>query len=106
MKLVDWVLKRNESDQAHTKTPSDTAASSSEEKVYNTVRQEVSASQKKNAPHDGLGSNPLGEEDPLAKTLYASSTKTTRNKAGRKPPKEGQNWRLVTFSFYEEDVQL
>ena len=63
-------------------------------------------SQKKNAPHDGLGSNPLNEEDPIAETLYASASKATKSKAGRKPPKEGQNWRLVTFSFYEEDVQL
>ena len=47
---------------------------------------------------DGLGSNPLMEQDPVAQTLYKTSTK------GRKPAKEGQTWRLVTFSFYEEDV--
>jgi hypothetical protein len=63
----------------------------------------------KNNPNhqDGLGSNPLAESDPLAQTLYVSPTKVPiKGKAARKPPKEGQNWRLVTFSFYEEDVQL
>ena len=63
--------------------------------------------QKKNAPQDGMGSNPLNEADPLAETLYARNSKATgKGKAGRKPQKEGQSWRLVTFSFYEEDVQL
>ena len=56
---------------------------------------------------DGLGSNPLAESDPLAQTLYATPSKgSVKSKAARKPTKEGQNWRLVTFSFYEEDVRL
>ena len=58
---------------------------------------------KTNKNGDGLGSNPLNESDPVAHTLYGGGT--SKSSKGRKPTKEGQSWRLVTFSFYEEDVE-
>jgi hypothetical protein len=52
----------------------------------------------------GLGDNPLagGEarRDPLVEHFYH---KRVRAK-GRQPLKDGRTFRLVTFSFYEEDV--
>ena len=57
---------------------------------------------KTNKNNDGLGSNPLNESDPVAQTLYRGANAKSK---GRKPVKEGQSWRLVTFSFYEEDVE-
>ncbi|MBI1947097.1 MAG: hypothetical protein HYS27_15480 [Deltaproteobacteria bacterium] len=56
----------------------------------------------------GLGANPLEERDPLVSTFYrapeAPKGRARRGK-GRQPLKEGRTWRLVTFSFYEEDVR-
>lgn len=56
----------------------------------------------------GLGDNPLDERDPLVTTFYrapeAPKGRGRRGK-GRQPLKEGRTWRLVTFSFYEEDVR-
>ncbi len=60
----------------------------------------------------GLGDDPLaGEADPLAEHFYRRAPptsvpeKTRRSRAkGRQPLKEGRTFRLVTFSFYEEDV--
>lgn len=64
----------------------------------------------------GLGEDPLGR-DPVLETLYAPSSPgragvdvkargRTRGKRSkdRKPLPEGQTYRLVTFSFYEDDV--
>jgi hypothetical protein len=62
----------------------------------------------------GLGDDPLAGEpplDPLVEHFYqrpraeAPEPKPRRARAkGRQPLKEGRTWRLVTFSFYEEDV--
>jgi hypothetical protein len=67
----------------------------------------------------GLGDDPLaGESDPLAEHFYRRSPPTTAPSAaasagektrrarakGRQPLKDGRTFRLVTFSFYEEDV--
>ncbi len=66
----------------------------------------------------GLGDNPLSADDVLTETFYAAPKKataakkkaastTTTKKAGRgrrMPLKDGASFRLVTFSFYEEDV--
>lgn len=62
---------------------------------------------------EGLGDDPLGP-DPLLETLYAPKegvrgrkkrvASTTGRSKERKPLPDGQTWRLVTFSFYEEDV--
>lgn len=63
----------------------------------------------------GLGEDPLGA-DPVLETLYvpaggpalAVDAKRGRPRGkrskDRKPLPEGQTYRLVTFSFYEEDV--
>ncbi len=60
----------------------------------------------------GLGEDPLGL-DPLVEHFYqrpsalsAPSTRTPRSDRtkGRQPLRDGQSYRLVTFSFYEEDV--
>ena len=81
---------------------------------------------KAKAPADelGLGDDPLMDSDPLVTTFYqrardaissvpaglkiddADVTATRRRKAakGRQPLREGQSFRLVTFSFSEEDV--
>ncbi|MCC7108937.1 MAG: hypothetical protein IT382_06600 [Deltaproteobacteria bacterium] len=56
----------------------------------------------------GLGDNPLDERDPLVTTFYRAPEPArgrTRRGKGRQPLKEGRSWRLVTFSFYEEDVR-
>ena len=56
----------------------------------------------------GLGANPLEESDPLVTTFYRSPEPAKgrgRRGKGRQPLKEGRTWRLVTFSFYEEDVR-
>lgn len=56
----------------------------------------------------GLGSNPLEERDPLVSTFYRAPEGAkghARRGKGRQPLKEGRTWRLVTFSFYEEDVR-
>lgn len=58
----------------------------------------------------GLGDDPLaGDADPLAEHFYrrapAPPEKPRRARAkGRQPLKDGRTFRLVTFSFYEEDV--
>ena len=63
----------------------------------------------------GLGDNPLADSDPLAEHFYrrpepgavpgAASRAPRKPRAkGRQPLKEGRSFRLVTFSFYEEDV--
>jgi hypothetical protein len=58
----------------------------------------------------GLGEDPLSGGDPLVEHFYkpaktATTTKPSKAKAkGRQPLKDGQTWRLVTFSFYEDDV--
>jgi hypothetical protein len=68
---------------------------------------------------EGLGDDPLGA-DPLLETLYAPTgalpdggrraprkkraASTSGRSKERKPLPDGQTWRLVTFSFYEEDV--
>ncbi len=68
----------------------------------------------------GLGEDPLAA-DPVLETLYAPSQQPLRGAQAqppakapprprgkrtkdRKPLPEGQTYRLVTFSFYEEDV--
>lgn len=80
----------------------------------------------------GLGDNPL-DDDPLAEALYgrsrggrpspatasspgaaspaapgtpsATGARTGRKRSkGRQPLRDGQTFRLVTFSFYEDDV--
>jgi len=56
---------------------------------------------------DGLGEDPLAQ-DPLLETLYDLRPAGKRRRPGnrdRQPLKDGQTWRLVTFSFYESDVQ-
>jgi hypothetical protein len=55
----------------------------------------------------GLGDNPLGD-DPLAQHFYqtpATAKKRKERAKGRQPLPDGKSWRLVTFSFYEEDVK-
>lgn len=53
----------------------------------------------------GLGHNPLaGVDDPVVAALYGRPAPAPRKK-GRQPLKDGRSWRLVTFSFYEEDVE-
>jgi len=62
-------------------------------------------------PEQGLGEDPLGDSiadsDPLVQHFYQQpavpAPKRQRAK-GRQPLKDGRTWRLVTFSFYEEDV--
>lgn len=59
----------------------------------------------------GLGDDPLAGADPLVEHFYQrpraddvpSKAKKARTK-GRQPLKDGQTFRLVTFSFYEDDV--
>ena len=53
----------------------------------------------------GLGENPLAN-DVLMQAFYAPAKKRVAGKKsrGRQPLKDGRNFRLVTFSFYEEDV--
>ncbi len=77
---------------------------------------------------EGLGDNPLADApavDPLAEAFYgareptapsppaahtttasssSSSSASRRRKKGRQPLGDGKNFRLVTFSFYEDDV--
>ncbi|MCC7070015.1 MAG: hypothetical protein IT383_01750 [Deltaproteobacteria bacterium] len=56
----------------------------------------------------GLGVNPLAEADPLVSTFYRAPDAQKgrgRRSRGRQPLKDGRTWRLVTFSFYEEDVR-
>jgi hypothetical protein len=57
----------------------------------------------------GLGDDPLAGSDPLVEHFYQRPTEAAprarRPRAkGRQPLKEGKTYRLVTFSFYEEDV--
>jgi hypothetical protein len=63
----------------------------------------------------GLGDDPLAgaDADPLAEHFYRRAPPTTPPQAektrrarakGRQPLKDGRTFRLVTFSFYEEDV--
>ena len=56
---------------------------------------------------DGF-SSPL-EDDPLVETLYRAPTKKdeatpAKRDKRRRPLAKGKTYRLVTFSFYEEDV--
>jgi hypothetical protein len=65
---------------------------------------------------EGLGDDPFAH-DPVFQALYAPSAAAARAPAPapahpnkgrtkeRRPLKEGQDWRLVTFSFYEDDVE-
>lgn len=70
----------------------------------------------------GLGSNPFGD-DPLATTFYGAApspepavpdastvaarpARKKKKPTARQPLPDGKTWRLVTFSFYEEDVDL
>jgi hypothetical protein len=58
---------------------------------------------------EGLGENPLKDDDALVDALYRdprSSGSTARRGRGasRRPLPDGRSFRLVTFSFYEEDV--
>jgi hypothetical protein len=55
----------------------------------------------------GLGDDPLegAPRDALLDAFYgAPATKRPRRRRGRQPLKDGRTFRLVTFSFYEEDV--
>jgi hypothetical protein len=60
----------------------------------------------------GLGDNPLAADDVLVETFYAAPKKATAKKPATKkktrgrrmPLKDGASFRLVTFSFYEDDV--
>ena len=69
-------------------------------------------STKKRANDDdlGLGDDPLAGADPLVEHFYKPAAKTNppskraRGK-GRQPLAAGKTWRLVTFSFYEDDVE-
>jgi hypothetical protein len=67
----------------------------------------VSTRKKPAADKLGLGDHPLEGADPLVEHFYspapAAKTRASRAK-GRQPLKEGKTWRLVTFSFYEDDV--
>ena len=54
----------------------------------------------------GLGDDPLaGGEDPLATHFYQAAKPRKVRAKGRQPLPDGKSWRLVTFSFYEEDVR-
>jgi hypothetical protein len=50
----------------------------------------------------GLGEDPLA--DPLVEHFYKPAKRSKAKAKGRQPLKDGQTWRLVTFSFYEDDV--
>ncbi len=59
----------------------------------------------------GLGDDPLAEtrQDPLIEAFYGAlparrATSKKKRERGRQPLKDGKTFRLVTFSFYEEDV--
>lgn len=58
----------------------------------------------------GLGDDPLAGNDPLVEHFYQRPRGDTEGRSkrargkGRQPLKEGRTYRLVTFSFYEEDV--
>lgn len=68
--------------------------------------------EKKMSAPEGLGEDPLGD-DPLLETLYdtgpADADEPRRRGrppgGGRRPLADGQTYRLVTFSFYEDDVE-
>lgn len=79
----------------------------------------MNAKAKREVEELGLGDNPLSSDDILTETFYApakkapkkkassSSSSTSKKTAGRgrrMPLKDGASFRLVTFSFYEEDV--
>ena len=60
----------------------------------------------------GMGEDPLAHAgDPLIETLYGHAPARPRasrglpRAAGRQPLPDGRDWRRVTFSFYEEDVE-
>jgi hypothetical protein len=70
---------------------------------------------KRKSDDTGLGDDPF--ESPLLETLYqrpmpAASephekpVRATRGRGHRRPLADGQTFRLVTFSFYEDDVEL
>ncbi len=58
----------------------------------------------------GLGDDPLDGADPLVEHFYKPAPSTPSRKPrpqrgkGRQPLPDGKTWRLVTFSFYEDDV--
>lgn len=78
----------------------------------------MNAKPKRDTEELGLGDNPLSSaDDVLTETFYAApktakkkAKKATKKKASssgrgrRMPLKDGASFRLVTFSFYEEDV--
>lgn len=58
----------------------------------------------------GLGDDPLAGSDALVEHFYRRAEEAPHAKPrrvrgkGRQPLKDGKTFRLVTFSFYEEDV--
>ena len=74
----------------------------------------MNARAKKNSEELGLGDNPLASDDVLVDTFYAppaaakkaapKAKKKSSGRGRRMPLKDGASFRLVTFSFYEEDV--
>lgn len=55
----------------------------------------------------GLGNDPLADvpADPLVEHFYVPPRAPRKKKGkGRQPLPDGRSFRLVTFSFYEEDV--
>ena len=64
----------------------------------------------KELPEQGLGDDPLlgsiVDSDPLVQHFYKRPTESPKRQRpkGRQPLKDGRTWRLVTFSFYEDDV--
>jgi hypothetical protein len=75
----------------------------------------MNARAKKSSEELGLGDNPLASDDVLVDTFYApppaaakkaapKAKKKSSGRGRRMPLKDGASFRLVTFSFYEEDV--
>jgi hypothetical protein len=83
--------------------------------VRRVEREKEAAVATKGKPSDeeelGLGDDPLAEtrQDPLIEAFYGAlparrATSKKKRERGRQPLKDGKTFRLVTFSFYEEDV--
>ncbi len=65
---------------------------------------EVPAEEELGLLEDPLASDEPGR-DPLVEHFYQGGPKPKRVRVkGRQPLKDGRTFRLVTFSFYEEDV--